>query len=90
MVAVTPNFKQMENTFIPSLTGYSYLMGGVVKWKISKKHMVADSTCESDCISASETSKESTWLKNFIRDIRVIPTIQEPMELFCDNEGMFA
>ena len=52
--------------------------------------MVSNSTCESEYIVASEALKEAAWLKNFIRDLGVAPTIQEPMELFCDNEGVVA
>lgn len=26
-------------------------------------------------------------MKKFIKDLEVVPTIQEPMELLCDNEG---
>jgi len=56
----------------------------------SKQDTVADSTCESEYIAASEASKEAAWLRNFIGDLGVVPTIQEPMELFCDNEGVVA
>ncbi|KAI3751597.1 hypothetical protein L2E82_22687 [Cichorium intybus] len=41
-------------------------------------------------IAASEASKEAAWLKNFIGDLGVVPSIQEPVELFCDNEGAVA
>ncbi|KAI3700113.1 hypothetical protein L2E82_44730 [Cichorium intybus] len=51
---------------------------------------VADSTCESEYIAASDASKEAAWLKNFIGDLGVVPSIQEPMEPFCDNEGAVA
>ncbi|KAJ9546436.1 hypothetical protein OSB04_018979 [Centaurea solstitialis] len=50
---------------------------------------VADSTCESEYIPASEAAKEA-WLKNFIGDLGVIPSMSEPIEIFCDNEGAFA
>ncbi|KAI3752389.1 hypothetical protein L2E82_24403 [Cichorium intybus] len=66
------------------------LNGGAVTWKSSKHETVADSTCESEYIAASEASKEAAWLKNFIGDLRVVPSIQEPVELFCDNEGAVA
>ena len=51
---------------------------------------MADSTCESEYIAVSEASKEAIWLKNFIEDLGVVPTIKEPMEIFCDNEGAVA
>ena len=36
---------------------------------------MADSTCESEYIAASKASKEAIWLKNFIGDLGVVPTI---------------
>ena len=48
---------------------------------------MADSTCESKSIAVNEASKEAIWLKNFIGDLGVVPTIKEPMEIFYDNEG---
>ncbi|KAI3780227.1 hypothetical protein L2E82_10198 [Cichorium intybus] len=66
------------------------LVLGAVMTSISKQETVADSTCESEYIAASEASKEAAWLKNFIGDLGVVPSIQEPVELFCDNEGVVA
>ncbi|GJX49589.1 hypothetical protein Tco_0276434 [Tanacetum coccineum] len=51
---------------------------------------VADSTCESEYIVACEASKEAIWMKNFIGDLGVIPTVQDPIEIFCDNESVVA
>ena len=42
--------------------------------------------CESEYISASEASKEAIWLKNFIGDLGVVPAINEPIEIFYNNE----
>ena len=71
-----------------SQTGWVFLLnGGAVTWKSSKQETVANSTCESEYIAASEAAMEATWLKNFIGDLGVVPTIQNPIEIFCDNEG---
>lgn len=48
---------------------------------------MADSTCESKYIIAIEATKESMGLKNFVGDLRVVPSIQETIEIFYDNEG---
>ncbi|GKA65719.1 hypothetical protein Tco_0765426 [Tanacetum coccineum] len=37
-----------------------------------------------DCHSQL-ASKEAIWM-NFIRDLGVVPTVQDPIEIFCDNE----
>ena len=66
------------------------LNGGAVVWKSSKQKTVADSTCESEYLAASEAGKDATWLKNFIGDLGVVPSISNPIEIFCDNEGAVA
>ncbi|GJT18109.1 hypothetical protein Tco_0876815 [Tanacetum coccineum] len=66
------------------------LVGGAVTWKSSKQDTVADSTCESEYIAACEASKEAIWMKNFIGDLGVVPTVQDPIEIFCDNESAVA
>ncbi|GKB21995.1 hypothetical protein Tco_0855918 [Tanacetum coccineum] len=58
--------------------------------KSSKQDTVADSTCESEYIAACEASKEAIWMKNFIGDLGVVPTVQDPIEIFCDNESAVA
>ncbi|GKA24987.1 hypothetical protein Tco_0711020 [Tanacetum coccineum] len=52
-----------------------------------KARYIGDSTCESEYILACEASKEAIWMKNFIRDLGVVPTVQDPIEIFCDNES---
>ncbi|GJV72115.1 retrotransposon protein, putative, ty1-copia subclass [Tanacetum coccineum] len=59
-------------------------------WKRSKHDTVADSTCESEYIAACEASKEAIWMKNFIGDLGVVPTVQDPIKIFCDNESAVA
>jgi hypothetical protein len=74
-----------------SQSGWVFLLnGGAVTWKSSKQPTVAESTCESEYIAASEAAKEATWLQNFIGDLGVVPTISEPIEIFCDNTGAVA
>nr|GEW23782.1 putative reverse transcriptase domain-containing protein [Tanacetum cinerariifolium] len=41
-------------------------------------------------ITACEASKEAIRIKNFIRDLGVVPTVQDPFEIFCDNESVVA
>ena len=82
---------QTDRDNFRSQSGWVFtLNGGAVTWKSSKQDTVADSTCESEYIAVSEASKEAIWLKNFIGDLGVVPTIKEPMEIFCDNEGAVA
>ncbi|GJT02227.1 hypothetical protein Tco_0823396 [Tanacetum coccineum] len=38
----------------------------------------------------SEASKEVIWMKNFIGDLGIVPIVQDPIEIFCDNESAVA
>ncbi|GJU74008.1 putative RNA-directed DNA polymerase [Tanacetum coccineum] len=74
-----------------SQSGWVFLLnGGAVTWKSSKQDTVADSTCESEYIAACEASKEAIRMKNFIGDLGVVPTVQDPIEIFYDNESEVA
>ncbi|GJW13562.1 hypothetical protein Tco_0017695 [Tanacetum coccineum] len=48
-------------------------------WKTDKDDSQSQSACEA--------SKEAIWMKNFIGDLGVVPTVQDPIEIFCDNES---
>ncbi|GKG57122.1 hypothetical protein Tco_0582473, partial [Tanacetum coccineum] len=50
---------------------------------------MAYSTYKSEYIAACEASNEATWMKNFIRDLGVVLTVQDPIEILCDNENAF-
>lgn len=51
---------------------------------------MVDSTCMLEYIATSDVTKDATWLKNFICDLRVDPSIQELIEILCNNEGVVA
>ena len=51
------------------------LNGGVVSWKSSKQVTTTDSTTEAEYIAASEAAKEAIWIKKFITELEVVPSI---------------
>ena len=51
---------------------------------------MADSTTEAEYIAASEAAKEAVWIKKFITELGVVPSIADPLELYCDNNGAIA
>ena len=59
-------------------------------WKSSKQDTTADSTTEAEYIAASDAAKEGVWLKKFIIDLGVVPDSEEPISLYCDNNGAIA
>ena len=66
------------------------LNGGAVSWKSFKQDTVADSTTEAEYIAASEVAKEAVWMKKFIEELGVVPSIANPVDLYCDNNGAIA
>ena len=63
------------------------LNGGAVSWKSSKQETVADSTTEAEYIAASEAAKEGVWIKKFISELGVVPSVSSHLDLYCDNSG---
>ncbi|GKA04469.1 retrovirus-related pol polyprotein from transposon TNT 1-94 [Tanacetum coccineum] len=53
--------------------------------KSSKQDTVADSTCESEYIAACETLTKAIWMKNFIGDLGVVPTVKDPIEILLEE-----
>ena len=66
------------------------LNGGAVCWKSSKQHTVADSVCETEYIAASDAAKVAVWLRKFITELGVAPSLVGPVLLYCDNSGAIA
>ncbi|XP_052626916.1 secreted RxLR effector protein 161-like [Lactuca sativa] len=74
-----------------SESGYVLIVnGGAVSWKSSKKSVVAQFTTESKYIASLEVAQEVAWMKKFIRDLGVVPSIQDPLEVFYENEVAIA
>ncbi|KAI5409218.1 hypothetical protein KIW84_054859 [Lathyrus oleraceus] len=66
------------------------LNGGAVSWKSSKQDTVVDSTTEAEYIAASSAAKEAVWIKKFISELGIVPSIVDPIGLYCDNNGAIA
>ncbi|KAH9752839.1 hypothetical protein KPL71_014867 [Citrus sinensis] len=49
-----------------------------------------DSTTEAEYIAASDAAKEAVWIRKFIQQLGVVPTIALPISLYCDNNGAIA
>ncbi|GAB2295500.1 hypothetical protein Dimus_038360 [Dionaea muscipula] len=66
------------------------LNGGAVIWKSFKQETTADSTTEAEYIVASEAAKEAVWMKKFITELGVVPSIIDSVVVYCDNNGPIA
>ncbi|KAL4272076.1 hypothetical protein GQ457_13G016580 [Hibiscus cannabinus] len=74
-----------------SQSGFVFcLNGGAVSWKSSKQDTITDSTTEAEYIAASEAAKEVVWIKKFISELGVVPSISDVVGLYCDNNGAIA
>ena len=49
---------------------------------------MANSTTEAEYIAASNEAKEAVWIKNFIFRLGVLPSITNPVDVYCDNNGL--
>ena len=74
-----------------STSGFVFtLNGAAVSWKSSKQGSTADSTTEAEYIAASEAAKEAVWIRKFITELGVVPSIENLIPLHCDNTGAVA
>ncbi|GKE51650.1 hypothetical protein Tco_1486806, partial [Tanacetum coccineum] len=58
-----------------------------VDWKSSKQSTTAMSATEAEYIAASEAAMEAVWIMKFISGLGIVPTINEPIRIFCDNSA---
>ena len=66
------------------------LNGGAIVWMSVKQSCISDSTMEAGYVAASKFVKEAIWLRNFLRDLEVIPNLEQPMVVYCNNSGVVA
>ncbi|GJR75741.1 retrovirus-related pol polyprotein from transposon TNT 1-94 [Tanacetum coccineum] len=57
--------------------------------RVQAKHF-ATSSAEAEYIAAFDASKEAVWVRKFIYGLGVVPTIEKPINMYCDNTGAIA
>ncbi|GJR36004.1 retrotransposon protein, putative, ty1-copia subclass [Tanacetum coccineum] len=76
----------MDADDLKSQTGYVFVLnGGVVDWKSAKQSIFATLSIEAEYIAAFDASKEVVWVRKFIYGLGVVPTIEKPISMYCDN-----
>ncbi|KAL2249903.1 UNVERIFIED_CONTAM: Retrovirus-related Pol polyprotein from transposon TNT 1-94, partial [Sesamum indicum] len=74
-----------------SQSGFVFkLNSSVVAWKSSKQEFKADSILKIEYIAALEAATEAIWIKNYIQELGMVPSIVEPVVIFCDKNGAIA
>nr|GEU43572.1 retrotransposon protein, putative, Ty1-copia subclass [Tanacetum cinerariifolium] len=72
--------------FLFTKTGYVFILnGGVVDWKSTKQSIFSTSSAEAEYNAAYDASNEAVWVRKLISGLGVIPTIEEPINMYCDN-----
>nr|GEV84192.1 hypothetical protein [Tanacetum cinerariifolium] len=73
---------------LKSQTGYVFVLnGGAVDWKSAKQSIFVTSSAEAEYIAAFDDSKKAVWVRKFISRLCVVPIIEEPISMYCDNTG---
>ncbi|GJW53621.1 retrotransposon protein, putative, ty1-copia subclass [Tanacetum coccineum] len=76
---------------LKSQTRYVFVLnGGAVDWKSTKQSIFATSSTYAEYIAAFDASKEAVWILKFISRLGVVPIIEEPINMYCDNTGAIA
>nr|GEZ82365.1 retrotransposon protein, putative, Ty1-copia subclass [Tanacetum cinerariifolium] len=76
---------------LKSQTGYVFVLnGGAVDWKSAKQSIFATSSAEAEYIAAFDAFKEAVWVRKFISGLSVVLTIEEPINMYCDNTRAIA
>nr|GFA78147.1 hypothetical protein [Tanacetum cinerariifolium] len=74
--------------YLINTKGYVFnLNGGAVDWKSSKQSTTVMSATEAEYIAASEAAMEVVWIRKFISGLGIVPTINDPIKILCDNSA---
>ncbi|GJS28996.1 retrotransposon protein, putative, ty1-copia subclass [Tanacetum coccineum] len=61
--------------------------GGAVDWKSKKQTTIAMHATQSEYMAASEAAMEAVWIRKFVGDLGVMPSINKPINMYCDNSA---
>ena len=84
------NFQSNHDDSKSVLDNIFILNDEAICWKSSKQNTVADSVCEAEYITASDSSKKAVWLWKFIDELRVALFVDGPILLYYDNTRAIA
>nr|GEV21369.1 hypothetical protein [Tanacetum cinerariifolium] len=86
------NFTKLHWTVVKNILKYLrntkdmfLVYDGAVDWKSTNQSIFTTSFVEAKYIAASDASKEAVWVRKIIFELGVVPTIEEPIKIYCDN-----
>lgn len=56
------------------------LESGAILWRSVKQTCIAYSTMEAGYVAGCEVTNEVVWLRDFLRDLEVVPEMHEPIK----------
>ncbi|GKF13818.1 retrotransposon protein, putative, ty1-copia subclass, partial [Tanacetum coccineum] len=76
---------QCDKDDTKSQTGYVFVVnGGAVDWKSKKQTTIAMHATQSEYM---EAAMEAVWIRKFVGDLGVLPSINKPINMYCDNSA---
>nr|GFC40016.1 hypothetical protein [Tanacetum cinerariifolium] len=60
---------------------------GAVDWKSKKQTTIAMHSAQAEYVAASEAAMEAVWIRKFVGDLGVMPSINEHINVYCDNSA---
>ncbi|KAA0043390.1 retrovirus-related pol polyprotein from transposon tnt 1-94 [Cucumis melo var. makuwa] len=91
LIGYTDSDFQTDKDFRKSTSGSVFTLNErVVVWRCIKQGCIVDSIMEVEYVAACETAKEAVWLRKFLHDLEVVPNMNLPITLYCDNSGAVA
>nr|GEU44613.1 hypothetical protein [Tanacetum cinerariifolium] len=76
---------------LKSQTGYVFILNrDAVNWKSTKQIIFATSSTDAEYIAAFDASIEAVWIRKFISRLGIVLTIEEPINMYCDNTRAIA
>ncbi|TYK11980.1 retrovirus-related pol polyprotein from transposon tnt 1-94 [Cucumis melo var. makuwa] len=91
LIGYTDSDFQIDKDFRKSTSGSVFTLNErVVVWRCIKQGCIVDSIMEVEYVDACEAAKEAVWLRKFLHDLEVVPNMNLPITLYCDNSGAVA
>ncbi|GJS95474.1 retrotransposon protein, putative, ty1-copia subclass [Tanacetum coccineum] len=81
------DLNKTQGASTPEEVTSSFEWEALLDWKSSKQSTTAMSATEAEYIATSEAAMEAVWIRKFISGLGIIPTINEPIKMFCDNSA---
>nr|GEX30986.1 hypothetical protein [Tanacetum cinerariifolium] len=76
--------------FAQNITSRFQQNPGAVDSKSTKQSNFATLSTDAEYIATFDASKEAVWIQKFISGLGVVPTIEEPISMYCDNTSAIA